>query len=276
MSDKKISLQLRYLVIIGVFLILSTLILQNKPNFCHLSSENQQWIRDLFLNLGSGIIGSWLVIYLYDLILLKQQTADKEHRQKMGLYQVGQILDEHIRFLYGMYVAISPSTNSEINSLDDIFDNTFFENIQDLNLCKIANRSSVIPWHQAIDNHNRLLRTKALEVTVQFGFFLDSTIFGYLNFITKSPFANEEWSNTIAYDFSMFEKFSDHHAQDFGLNCIHTRTMRRFAKSLNIHIQCIKELFNAYNQHPFNSYTINLAELSSTTFVEPGSGSIER
>ena len=250
--------------ILGILLIIGALLVHYFENPRGIfDNETQQWWRDLQLNLGSGLITSVLIIFFYDLVLLKYEKIEKTNKAQIALNMLYKILDEHFRHvLYGIYQS-SAVNQKQFQSLDKLFSDEYFSEVQQLDFNKspyldkddekqnqTEEYSSTPRQYQIILDYNKRLNELILtEILNGYSQFLESDICEALQEIRYSPFilfsyhipSITMWNN----QFKMLKLFAV--KGTIAANGWSIEENEEFVKALKVHITIFKKIVLLHN-----------------------------
>jgi hypothetical protein len=129
--------------------------------------ESLVWWQNMLLNLGTGILGSLIIIYLYNRVLDKIQENEKKQRESIAMIQLTVPLKQHFRFLFDMYrCSLKEKPETKFITVEDILEENFYESIKCLDLNKPSPASSIgnIKWYEYIESSCKLFNNVLQEI----------------------------------------------------------------------------------------------------------------
>jgi|GEM_PF-5914582 len=128
---------------LGFIMLFAAYYQQYCPNWLNLTEYTQSWLNNGLLNMGSGLIGSVLVITLYDRVQEVIREKEQKRRQLVALRELGSILRTHNAFFMSIYAAtgdILPKT--EYKSAESaLLEERYITNVKYLDIYKPSSQS---------------------------------------------------------------------------------------------------------------------------------------
>lgn len=125
--------------------------------FSYSLPTNLSWFSDVFSNIGTGIFGSLIVIFLVDKIIEDKNEEDRKRRLTIALHRIRYNLQNHIELLCSLYKS---SVKNKIDlvptSFDTFFNDDFYNAVSYLDFSKKAPSFPETDWFEFVFNHNRV------------------------------------------------------------------------------------------------------------------------
>ena len=163
--------------------------------FVFLPGLTEGW-RAFFLNMGTEIVGIGLVIALIDTVIRRREERQRKRYRSVALQQLRLPLKNHLRLLSDMYKAsVERKPDSEIASLDDLFNEDYFEQITYFNAMGPSGASSgvyqpPIPWFQYLKYESEKFREDLERVVDKYAMHLDPDTLDLVEQLANSAFIN--------------------------------------------------------------------------------------
>ncbi len=150
---------------------------------CEVNYLNQSicnaWARDLFLNLIAEIIGILLVLFFVNRSVTINQQQEKSRFRQIAFRQLKMVLTRHVYLLFYMLKAsVEVKPNKTYENLSDLFDDTYFNELGNLDLFKVAPvltpRGNTMNWLDYIYSEFSSLKSAISKVMDRYSFSLDS------------------------------------------------------------------------------------------------------
>lgn len=190
-SLKKLYFLLYEILIISIAFIY---ISHNINILCFLfQNENidKEWICNLLMNIGTGIMTSIGIIFFYDLIILREDKEEKKTRNQIALDALRDLLKSHFEIvLFGMYRA-SAKEEKAFDSLEHFFTDDYLTTIYNLDFYKSPFSDGEPKYCEIISEANDAFSKYLREEVIQFGQYLDPKILKLVREIRFSKFMKE-------------------------------------------------------------------------------------
>jgi len=192
--------------IIGLFMIVAAYFQQYCSNWLDITEHTQSWISNSLLNLGSGLIGSVIVIFLYNRLQEKINEYERQKRQNIALLELGGALKSHNAYLMSLFAATSSALPSQpfSSAQEALSDEGLIANIEYLDIYKPSYDSSLlnIPWYKSLHDNCKSLVQAIKEVQFKYSPDLDTQLITLLSNIINDNLIEMSESLPYVVDFN--------------------------------------------------------------------------
>lgn len=162
--------------------------MQYCPNYFDLTKETQQWWRDVFLNFGTGLIGSVTIIFLYDWQIRSQSEKQRRNRECLVKDNLRTLIIGLFNILFCMYYTAT-TKKQEFASLSDIFGSKYFDEVVLLDLNKSPFDRE--PWYEIINDRFTLLHRELEDILIKDREYLEPNVIRALDELRLSSFIDQ-------------------------------------------------------------------------------------
>ena len=231
-----------FLTIIGSIMFLLPLFTQFKPNYWNLPEELLEWYKDAFLNMGAGLLGSVLIITLYDGLIHEKEEKVRLEKQQYALRQLNFYFADHLQLIISMYKSvINHPPNVDWTDLATIFDESFFNSIRELELYGLCGTSGK-KWYSVIAERRDTFYKNGCDIVARYLPYFDTDMLSAIEDVLNSNWmkmipsleGNIKYNSVCAPE---LEKFDYLTKEDREL----------FFMLLNKHVLTFIELIKHYN-----------------------------
>jgi hypothetical protein len=179
MGDSKIDnwlhkFRIPLIILLIIFVSITTLFLLIYYKCVCVKAE---WVKDLLLHLMSEIIGIILVIILIDRIIENIQEKQRKKRQLIAFKQLRIPLDHQFNLLLNIFKAsVQEKPNKVYVNVSDVFDDTFYKEIEYFDFSKSAPIVQQIDWFKYLEIEFIRFRDSLNRTLEKYSLFLDSDV----------------------------------------------------------------------------------------------------
>lgn len=170
--------------------------------------ESFDWWRNMLLNLGAGILGSLIIIYLYNRVLDQMQEKERKQREGIAVIQLMVPIKQHFHFLFDMYkCSLLKKPEICFTSVEDVFEKIFFESIKYLDLNKPSPMSSFgnVKWYDYIEHSCKLFNNALQAIINKYAQNLSPLVVEVIENIRNSGFIITGQNLSVIMNFNPFE-----------------------------------------------------------------------
>ena len=141
-----------------------------------LNCDGPDWLKDISLNLGTGILGIFLTVWLIDAVIHKKEQYERERVLKVAFSQLRLPLLHHISMLVAMYKgALAHAPQTPPRDLKELFGPDYAVQVAFLDFAKPAPLMNVLPLNWFDYFHHEIEKfSSALSRTIEkYATFLD-------------------------------------------------------------------------------------------------------
>jgi hypothetical protein len=219
-----------------VVLILLTLILSAFSAYLFFTL-GELWLSGYLTNLGAGIIGSLIVIFLIDRIIEQNKEKERAKMQKIAFQRLRGPILQHVIMFVDIFKASSqnkPQQNPA--NYEDVFKDYYFQEMVFLDFSKDSGIAPARNWFKRIDSEMIFFRRKVEQTIDTYGAFLDVSTIETLEKMINSPFMRT----------MLNIKAIQRHDKDRGIIRVYT-LLKGKEKFLREYTQLLLELINRTN-----------------------------
>jgi hypothetical protein len=155
------------------------------------SSDKAQWLRDASLNFGTGLIGSVILIFIYDIAQKKLDDINKQKRLATGVRQ----LSASMQWFYMGYFSFlfqEGLTYKDVrvyHSYDEMFGDAFFDRVGKIDLYSVCYFNPDNPiWLQHFYDFCKSAREESTRLLTLYEPYFDDEIVALINNLGNSDF----------------------------------------------------------------------------------------
>ena len=153
----------------------------------------QSWLKDLSLNLVAELIGILMVLFLVNRSLEIQQEQEKSRFRKIACRQLKLVLNKQFYLLFNIFkAAIENKPEKNYQTIEDLFDNLYFEEVGFLDLLKTApvlsSNGEEIDWLDYLFNELSSISSVVNKIVDRYCFYLDAEVVDLLEEFADADF----------------------------------------------------------------------------------------
>ena len=161
------------------------------PNWFDLSEHTQNWLFNLYIGIGCGIVASVGLFLAVDYYILREDRKEKLARNQIALDGLRDLLKSHFEaVLFGMYRA-STKTEKSYSCLEELFDDDYINEIQYLDYNKSPFKDGEPKYCNIIPEMNENFKMYLKDEVLFFGQYLEIDILRLIQKIRFSKFIKE-------------------------------------------------------------------------------------
>jgi hypothetical protein len=156
-----------------------------------LATINYQWLSATFLNIGTGIVSSVILIYLYDLFLEKQRDKTRNEKQCRAIKNQKVVLRQHYRVLLDCYRSSYTKNQPPIfHDINEFLGYQYADVVKNLDVYAPSpmNSDGSVPYHQYIESSFKQLTDSLQSLLSNTGDSLDIEVFTAIDNVLNSNF----------------------------------------------------------------------------------------
>jgi len=227
-------------------------------NWANLSDFTQSWLENGLLSLGSSLVASVVVIFLYNEILDKNSKQDRMKRTRIAFKQMRIPMLRHFMMLIGMYKSsLADEIQVEFAKMEDVFGNNYIETLKNLNLmtAPLGIREER-NWGQIIVDENIKFQNQMNEILLRYIQYIDSDVIDTLEDLANSNFVTtaEATYNNARYNYGIRDfaslpdvLFQGTEKPKFEQNWLTFQQNEFYFQSLREHVDKFIEIINIHN-----------------------------
>lgn len=158
--------------------------------FGHYFINAGAWWIDFYLSIGSGLLGSVLLIYLYDMSIMRKERDSKIRRQKIILKEFKNNYDMYFLFvLCPLKNGVSVNLDIDYNMLEGFFDEKYYEEAKDINLLEPYSPIKSLSWAQELSSNALKIFKEIDHKMALYEPYIDTNLFEKMQLLQKGEFS---------------------------------------------------------------------------------------
>ncbi|MDD3653912.1 MAG: hypothetical protein PHO01_06985 [Desulfotomaculaceae bacterium] len=150
-----------------------------------------EWLKEFSMNVATEVLGIIITVFVIDYLIDKKEEDERYKRQAVAIKRMRVPLIHHIHTLFNIFKAsIEKEPDKKYNTLSDLFDDFYFEQIQYLDFSMEAPILPKTNWVNYLYNEFTRFADELKKVLDTYSLFLDSEIIELLDCISNSNFLN--------------------------------------------------------------------------------------
>ncbi len=229
--------------VLGFIMLFAAYYQQYCPNWLNLTEYTQSWLNNGLLNMGSGLIGSILVITLYDRVQEVIREKEQKRRQLVALRELGSILKNHNAFFMSIYAATGDMLpKTEYKSAESaLLEERYITNVKYLDIYKPSSQSSLknTPWYSWLHDSCSMFVLSLREIQNRYYSDLDTEIIELISTIINDGFI------MIVVHLPEMVKFNNSYLKTIGFPTFHTILNDEIVRE---HVNLVASLIKCHNE----------------------------
>jgi hypothetical protein len=231
------------------------------------SSGQYPWLKSFSLDIASEITGILIVVFSIDRVIAIDQENQRRKLEAVAFLQLRRPLRRHFYLFFNMFkAAIAEKPDKNYQTVVDLFDHTFFEELAFLDFSKPAPVLGAIEadWSDYLLRECSQFKDSLNRTMEKYCLFLQPELIELMEEVINSPFL---W---IVFNAPVIRQFSAKNNTSNSYNLLARQEIRDLLKE---YIQLITALLEQYNQRVSEDKQIKISDELWAKEVLPKIGS---
>lgn len=152
------------------------------------STVKDGWDQNFWMNMGTGLLCSLLLIFTADFIIKKDKQLDIRRRKQIAFKRLRRPIVAYLSVLAQMYKATTVSPDTNFKSPHELINDEFLDVISHLNLLSEAPIFPSRTWSQYLSEGTNQFKVSVESVITNYGDIIDAELLEILENINDDPF----------------------------------------------------------------------------------------
>jgi hypothetical protein len=153
------------------------------------SESKWDWVRNITVNLGTGIIVALLTALLIDAIINRKQERERKRYELVGLQQLRIPLLHQFQLLFNIFKAsVEIKPQNIYQNLRDLFDEDYFVQLAFFDFSKPAPIATPLQWFDYLSHECTKFRDALNRTVEKYSIYLDSETLDVIEQLINSSF----------------------------------------------------------------------------------------